>query len=54
MNLDNALLKRKAIALFNFLGMKHKTNKCIGELTVRDVMELVNFLNEMEGVASHE
>ncbi len=54
MNLNNALLERKAIALFNFLGMKHENDKHIGEFSVGDLMELVKFLEEIKGVASHE
>lgn len=54
MNLNNALLKRQAIALFNFLGMKHENTKHIGELSIGDLMELVKFLEEIKGVASHE
>lgn len=54
MNLDNALLKRQAIALFNFLGMKHENTKHIGELSIGDLMELVKFLEETRGVSNHE
>lgn len=46
MDLNNALLGRQAFALFNFLITKHENDKRIGELSVKDVMEIVKFLTE--------
>ena len=40
----NNELKIKAMALFNFLKMKHQNDKRIGELSVKDVIEIVEFL----------
>ena len=40
----NSELKIKAMALFNFLSMNHEKNKRIGELSVKDVIEIVEFL----------
>ena len=40
----NNELKIKAMALFNFLSMHHEKNKRIGELSVKDVLEIVEFL----------
>ena len=40
----NNELKIKAMALFNFLSMNHEKNKRIGELSVKDVIEIVEFL----------
>ena len=37
-------LKIKAMALFNFLSMNHEKNKRIGELPVKDVIKIVEFL----------
>lgn len=43
---NTAFLKRQTLALFNFLSMKHKNDKRIGDLSVKDVMEIVKFLSE--------
>ncbi len=51
---NTAFLKRKILALFNFLSMKHKNDKRIGELSVKDVMEMVKFLNEEVCYAEHQ
>ena len=40
----NNELKIKAMSLFNFLKMKHPNDKRIGELSVKDVIEIVEFL----------
>ena len=42
----NNELKIKAMALFNFLSMHHEKNKRIGELSVKDVLEMVQFLTD--------
>ena len=39
-------LKIKAMALFNFLSTNHEKNKRIGELSVKDVIEIVEFLTD--------
>ena len=39
----NCALEQQAVALFNFLMVKHEYHKCIGELSMLDVMELVKF-----------
>ena len=43
---NTAFLKRQTLAFFNFLSMKHKNDKRIGDLSVNDVMEIVKFLSE--------
>ena len=42
------LINRKALALFNLWDMKYQKDKHIGDLTIRDFVELVEFLNEVE------
>ena len=44
----NSSLEQQAVALFNFLIVKHEYNKCIGELSMLDVMELVKFLKKRD------
>jgi hypothetical protein len=44
-----ALLERQGIALFNFLSMKHQNDKHVGDLTVKDFIEMCQFLTETEG-----
>ena len=44
----NSSLEQQAVALFNFLIVKHEYQKCIGELSMRDVMELVKFLKKRD------
>lgn len=41
---NTALLQRKALALFNFLSNKHLNDKKIGELSLQDIQEIVEFL----------
>jgi hypothetical protein len=48
MEKDNATLSRQGMSLFNFMSMKHQTGKKIGELTMKDFMEMCVFLTEME------
>ena len=43
---NTAFLKRQTLALFNFLRMKHINDKRIGELSIKDVMEMVKFLTD--------
>ena len=47
-------LKIKAMALFNFLSMKHKNDKQIGEFSVKDIMEIVEFLINGESHAGNQ
>ena len=42
----NSSLEQQAVAFFNFLIVKHEYQKCIGELSMLDVMELVKFLKK--------
>lgn len=44
----NSSLEQQAVALFNFLIIKHEYQKCIGELSMLDVMELVKFLKKRD------
>ena len=44
----NCALEQQAVALFNFLIVKHEYHKCIGELSMLDVMELVKFLQKRD------
>jgi hypothetical protein len=48
MTVNTALLKRKALALFNFLSMKQENDKRIGDLTIGDFLEMCGFLVELE------
>ncbi|GHU19177.1 hypothetical protein FACS189472_08590 [Alphaproteobacteria bacterium] len=48
MTTDTALLKRKTLALFNFVSMKHQNNKHIGDLTIGDFLEMCGFLAELD------
>lgn len=41
-------LNRQALALFNWLGIKHQNDKRIGDLTIGDFFEICEFLNDME------
>lgn len=44
---DNTVfLKRQTFVLFNFLSMKYRNDKRIGELSIKDVMEIVKFLTD--------
>ncbi|GHU24949.1 hypothetical protein FACS189472_18040 [Alphaproteobacteria bacterium] len=52
MTIDTALLKRKTLALFNFVSMKHQNNKHIGDLTIGDFLEMCGFLAEFDGEKS--
>ena len=44
----NSSLEQQAVALFNFLIVKHEYQTCIGELSMLDVMELVKFLKKRD------
>ena len=44
----NSSAEQQAVALFNFLIVKHEYNKYIGELSMLDVMELVKFLQKRD------
>ena len=44
----NCALEQQAVALFNFLIVKHEHQKCIGELSMQDVLELVKFLQKRD------
>ncbi|GHU18120.1 hypothetical protein FACS189472_05970 [Alphaproteobacteria bacterium] len=48
MTIDTALLKRKTLALFNFVSMKHQNDKHIGDLTIGDFLEICEFLAELD------
>jgi hypothetical protein len=48
MTKNTALIERQALALFNFMSMKHQNNKRIGELTVGDFVEMCTFLAKMK------
>ncbi|GHU19927.1 hypothetical protein FACS189472_10430 [Alphaproteobacteria bacterium] len=48
MTTDTALLKRKALALFNFVSMKQENDKRIGDLTIGDFLEMCGVLSESE------
>lgn len=48
----NSRLEIKTMALFNFLSMKHKNDKRIGELSFQDILEMVEFL--MNGEKTNE
>ncbi|GHT93655.1 hypothetical protein FACS1894122_09200 [Alphaproteobacteria bacterium] len=48
MTTDAALLKRKALALFNFVSMKQENDKRIGDLTIGDFLEMCGFIAELE------
>jgi hypothetical protein len=48
MEKDTAVLNRQALALFNFMGMRHENDKHIGELTLGDFVEICAFLAELE------
>ena len=50
---NTAFVKRQTLALFNFLRIKHENDKRIGELSVKDVMEMVKFLTEGGSDAAH-
>lgn len=41
-------LNRQAIALFNFMSMKHQNDKHIGDLTLGDFYEICEFLERLE------
>ncbi len=43
---SNVTLEQQAIALLYFLLEKQDSNKCIGDLSMRDLIEIVNFLRE--------
>ena len=42
----NCALEQQAGALFNLLIVKHEHQRCIGELSMQDVIELVKFLHK--------
>ena len=44
----NSSVEQQTVALFNFLIVKHEHQKCIGELSMLDVMELVKFLQKRD------
>ncbi len=46
--INNLALEQQVVALFNFFIVKHEYNKCIGELSMLDVMELVQFLQKRD------
>jgi hypothetical protein len=48
MRKNTAVLNRRGIALFNFMNMKHRNNKRIGNLAVRDFVEMCAFLAKIE------
>jgi hypothetical protein len=48
MEIDTAVLNRQGTALFNFMSMKHQNDKRIGDLTIRDFIEMIAFLTEVE------
>jgi hypothetical protein len=48
MNVNTAVLNRQALALFNFWLKKQQKDKCIGDLTVNDFIEMCKFLAELE------
>jgi hypothetical protein len=43
-----AVLNRHALALFNFWASKKQNDKHIGDLTLRDFIEMIVFLQKME------
>jgi len=49
---NTALVQRQALALFNFLSNKHLNDKKIGELSLQDILEMVEFL--MNGEKTNE
>jgi hypothetical protein len=48
MTKNTALLERQGIALFNFMSMKHQNDKHIGDLAMKDFVEMCTFLAELE------
>jgi hypothetical protein len=48
MTKNTAVLNRQWEALFNFMSMKHQNDKHVGDLTVRDFIEICVFLAELE------
>jgi hypothetical protein len=48
MTTNTAILNRQGEALFNFMSIKHQNDKKIGELTVKDFLEMCEFLAELE------
>ena len=46
-------LKIKAMALFNFLSMKHKNDKRVGEFSLYDLIEMVQFLTDGDSDAEN-
>jgi hypothetical protein len=45
MSINNAVVNRQALALFNFWLKKQQNDKCIGELTIGDFAEMCNVVN---------
>jgi hypothetical protein len=48
MTKDIAILNRQGMALFNFMRMKHQNDKQIGDLTIKDFVEMCEFLAELK------
>jgi hypothetical protein len=48
MNTNNAVVNRQALALFNFWLKKRQNDKCIGDLTIGDFVEMCRFLAEIK------
>ena len=41
---NTALIEHKTMVLFNFLSLQHKKDKRIGELSIQDIQEIIEFL----------
>jgi hypothetical protein len=48
MEKNTAAVRRRALALFNFMGAKQQNNKRIGDLTLGDFVEMCRFLTAIE------
>ena len=46
-----SLLQQNAVALFHFLLRKQENDRCIGDLSLMDLIELVQFLDERKSHA---
>jgi hypothetical protein len=51
---NTAVVNRQALALFNFMSMKRQNDKCIGNLTLGDFVEMCELIHRLEGVVKDE
>jgi hypothetical protein len=52
METDTVILNRQALLLFNFMSMKQRNNRRIGDLSIGDFVEMCIFLEEAKNATN--